>query len=602
MSDDHSTLRPMDVPESPSIEEIRAQLMRILADPTFRANQRRREMLHFLVDESLLGRGKDLKGYNIALAVFGRDEGFDAQADPIVRIEARRLRSDLDGYYAGTGHNDQLRIAIPTGGYVPVAYWQDRAAASGPKPNQVEQVAEVEPIGKVPAAAPPEVKAKGSWQDRRLTGKILAAFAVLLVVAVPAGLWISQNAQVANPDAITSVPVVVLPFAALDSSADTAFLAEGMTQELVTDLMQFSGLRLYTANASFRQTPTADAVQLGKDLGVAYVVRGNVAQEGEGLRILADLEEAATGRVLWSRTYDRALTPGAMLDVRADVAREIATQLGQTYGVIKTDVLDSAANGQIGQMSSYLCVLQALKYRRTFDTDLYDPALSCLLAAVKQDPGYADAWAMLGWLRMDAVRFNLIPAASAGEMMRDASMAASRAVELGPNDLLPLQALGSVDYYAGWIDQSEEVMRRALAMNPNDPDTLVQFGWRLAAQGRWDEGVPLVEKAIGHTMNPPGWYYHTIAVRRYLDADYTSAIEAAERSAKNGSGVGLVIVAAAQAQLGNQSEATDALATLATADPDMMKDPLAMFRTHRLIESTVDALIDGLKKAGWKAP
>ena len=142
-------------------------------------------------------------------------------------------------------------------------------------------------------------------------------------------------------------------------------------------------------------------------------------------------------------------------------------------------------------------------------------------------------------------------------------------------------------------------MQTALALNPNDPETLVQFGWRLSARGKWDEGLPLVEKAIARTIRPPGWYYHSIAVHQYLEGDYAGAIASAERSAVNGSAVGWSIVAAAQAKLGNITAAREAVRQMGEADPDMRADPAAVFRTHQVIEPTVEALVAGLKKAGW---
>jgi hypothetical protein len=98
---------------------IREELARILASPEFKASPRRREMLTYLIEEMLAGRGGELKGYNIGTSVFGRGLDFDAQSDPVVRIEARRLRRDLAGYYVSAGRADLLRISIPTGQYVP---------------------------------------------------------------------------------------------------------------------------------------------------------------------------------------------------------------------------------------------------------------------------------------------------------------------------------------------------------------------------------------------------------------------------------------------------------------------------------------------------
>ena len=108
---------------SPPPAEIRAQLERILDSATFQASPRRRAFLRYLVEETLAGHADGLKGYSLGLAVFGRDGTFDPQSDPVVRLEARRLRRDLDSYYVDAGARDPVRITIPKGHYVPHFKW-----------------------------------------------------------------------------------------------------------------------------------------------------------------------------------------------------------------------------------------------------------------------------------------------------------------------------------------------------------------------------------------------------------------------------------------------------------------------------------------------
>jgi len=103
----------------PSSNEINAQLERIIASPEFRVPERGRCFLRYVVDETVAGRGGRLKAYGIALAVFARNDAFDAQNDPVVRIEAGRLRRALERYYLVAGPYDKVLIDIPKGGYRP---------------------------------------------------------------------------------------------------------------------------------------------------------------------------------------------------------------------------------------------------------------------------------------------------------------------------------------------------------------------------------------------------------------------------------------------------------------------------------------------------
>ena len=100
-------------------EAIRHQLDRILHSGPFHQSQRRQRFLEYLVNETLAGRGERLKGYNVALEVFDRPETFDPILDPIVRIEAARLREKLREYYGADGQGDPIRIDLPKGTYTP---------------------------------------------------------------------------------------------------------------------------------------------------------------------------------------------------------------------------------------------------------------------------------------------------------------------------------------------------------------------------------------------------------------------------------------------------------------------------------------------------
>src|SRR5262245_51351350 len=108
-------------------QEVEAHLERVLASSTFQGADRSRLLLRFIVEQTLLGRADRLKDYTLGAEALGRGESFDPRTDPIARVEASRLRSRLDMYYATEGGSDQVRIVIPKGGYVPV--FEARAAA-----------------------------------------------------------------------------------------------------------------------------------------------------------------------------------------------------------------------------------------------------------------------------------------------------------------------------------------------------------------------------------------------------------------------------------------------------------------------------------------
>jgi TolB-like protein len=345
---------------APSPDEVRDQIDRIMASPALHASPRRRAFLRYVVDETLAGRADSLKGVSVAQAVFGRDSTFDQQADPVVRIEARRLRRDLDGYYVADGRHDPVRITIPKGGYSPLFEWQG------------------------PAADPPTVVGEPSrrYAGRIRIGAALAAGALLAAATVGAWLWFDR----AQPgDQALGPSVIVLPFEPLGSSDDERYLAAGISEKLVDALRRFPGIRLYASPASAdadRQSPIA----LGEDLGVAYVVAGTVRQDSVGVHVGAQLFDAATDRVLWTRTFDRAVEPAALVGVQRDLAADIASEIGQPYGVVSTDLTLRATSPDVANMQSYVCELRAYGYRRRLAQEEFAPVLDCLEQAVRRDP------------------------------------------------------------------------------------------------------------------------------------------------------------------------------------------------------------------------
>jgi len=584
----HKTARDPSTVALPPSGAVLEELERLLASPAFQASERRRTFLRFIVEETLAGRADRLKGYTVALEVFGRDESFDAQTDPVVRLEARRLRRDLDSYYVDAGSGDPVRISVPKGAYMPQFEWQAGAPVStSPAEGDLPEV------GAETVAEPAPPRARAAHFRRPL----LAALALLTVAAALAMLAFGLHGRSApsEPAGVTVPAVVVMPFDHIGSGEDGGFLAAGLGQELIVDLMRFPGFRLFILPPGSDTEARAEPLATARRLGVAYVVAGSVRTEGGRARVVVRLLDAETGRVRWSDSYDRPLTAEGLMGVEGSLAEEIAAALGQPYGAVQEDLRLRATAPELSSMHSYLCVLRAYGYRRTFQRDLFAPTLGCLTEAVRRDPDYSDAWAMLGWLYLDAGRFEY----GSGDLQSHyakALEAAERAVALAPNDSLALKALSSINYYMGRYDEAERIARRALELNPNDPDTLAQLGWRLAARGNFDEGVSLLERAIARTASPPPWYFHLITIDLFLKGDYQAMRDLAERSLVDGMGIGYAFLAISSAKLGNGPAAKAALERMEEFTP-LAEDPAAYFRRNGLIDAITGKVVKALDEA-----
>ena len=570
----------------PSAERVRAQLARILESAEFKATPKRREMLRYLVEEALAGRGDKLKGYTIGVAVLGRGVNFDPQSDPIVRIEARRLRQDLDSYYVSAGRGDPRVQELEPDAHTPHSEVPTGSTAA---------------VGRAVMGA--TVAGNAIVIPRRLLRWIAGAtLAGIVVVAALGYVLMNDWRQGSNSKTLAQGPaLMVLPFEVLGTSPQGPVLAVGIADEIMTELNRFPDLRLYMPPPKTGQKSTAEPTEAGER--VSYVLDGRVSFEASVVRIGARLVDTQTGRILWADEFERALTPKSLLTVQGEIAAAIASALGQPYGVIRTDMTRRLSSESMpSTMSSYECVLRAYSYRRTFANELHAPIFACLKETVRRDPDYAEAWAMLGWMYLDAGRYDRVPDGERERAYDQALDAASHAVLLDGKNILALKALSSINHYLGHYKESERIERQALALNPNDPDSLAQLGWRLAVRGNFDEGIPYLKQAIERTVNPPGWYYHLIAVDHYMHGRYAEMLTAAMRGAAYGSGVSWSLVAIAHGALGNKEAAREALEKMAEVSPQLARDPAALYRRHQAVDSIVDALVAGLRQAGWTEP
>ncbi len=572
-------------------DDARRELDRILSSQHFPASQKRREFLRYIVEEALAGRADRLKGYSVALAVFGRDDTFDPNADPVVRLEARRLRRDLDSYYVHAGVNDPVRISIPKGSYAPSIEWQNKPDARSP--DDGDRAADVSAVAD--SAIEPEAIAASGRNFRN----VLAAGALIatMIAIVPIGwFWFAGRTQVPSAAAAREPALVILPFEALGSTQTTSYLAQGIRLELVNNLFRFPGFRLYSLPAAAETQMKGDPAELGRNLGVTYVVHGSVRTDPEEILVAAQVVSAQTGQVIWTGAFRRPSDPQAIIGVQSDMAAEIATAIGQPYGAVRNDIGTQRATPMVSSMQSYVCVLRAYSYRRSFDRTEFGPALQCLEQAVRRDPDYSDAWAMLGWLHVDAGRLGYSGDSERAKEYEKALQATSRAATLQPKSPLALKALAATFHYLGRYDDSERIARQAAALNPNDPEVLAQLGWRLAVRGKFEEGIPILKRAIERTVNPPSWYYHLVAIDLYLQRDYAGMLEVSERAALGDTGFSQLLLAVANAELGKPLDAQRALERLARDEP-VGRDPADFMRRHGAIDEIVEPLMASLQKA-----
>ncbi len=567
--------------------EAHQALARVLESPEFAPAARLRDFLRHVVTETLAGRGAAIKGYAIAVDVFGRPADFDQSTDPIVRVEASRLRRALAQYYQGSGAADPVVIDLPRGAYVPA--FRRRTGLDAPLPGPP-----AEPVLELDRAVPEEAPAVAAFMPTRgVVGFRIAVLAGIFLALAALGYLVWQAAFPAGEPGAARAPLTpgparpIIAVAALENlsgAAEDAVFARGLATELVAELARFRDFVVY-------------ALAEGDMPTTGYVLAGNLRHAGAEIRVTMQLIDAATRQTVWSETYERAFDLAAMLAIQDEIASDVAIAIAQPYGAIyEREIV--AAGARPTTMEGYTCVLRVYEYWRTLAPEGHKIVRDCLERTIAADPGYAAAWQAVTYIYLDEYRYNFNLRKGDGDPRERAFAAAQRAVSLSPTDALSYQSLYAAYYYRGDLEGFRRGGAEALRLNPNNPDIAADYGSKAAVAGDWDEGLKLVRRAM--TLNPahPGWYYTPLVLDAYRRGAYDEALANAERMNMPEHYRVWVFFAMIYGQLGDRMQARAALENLARLDPDFGLNARADMTKWGYAPDLADACLEGLRKAG----
>ncbi|MQV32646.1 adenylate cyclase [Sinorhizobium meliloti] len=569
---------------SPGPEDIRAQLARIISSAEFPKVGRGAAFLTFVVEEALSGRAQRLKGYTVAVEVFKRSDGF-TQDDPVVRIEAGRLRRALERYYLVAGQQDPIKIDIPKGGYAPYFAWND-AAITDIKEAAVEK--------------PGKCSGQGWLRTRWL---ILAGLVGIVCTAALTYRTTDRFVAGAKQSNLAEVPdeptLVVAPFANLGDGPQAELYTVGLTEELLTALPRFKEIRVFGRETSKSLPPEVQASEVRGGLGARYLLVGGVRVSGPRVRVTARLVDTSDGAILWSQNYDDDLTTRELFAIQSDVASKVATAVAQPYGIIAQAV---TANPPPDDLGVYDCTLRFYAYRADLSPETHLTARACLESAVARYPTYATAWAMLSiaYLDEDRFRYNLKPGQPAP--MERALSAARRAIDLEPGNTRALQSLMTALFFNQQLTEALEVGEEALATNPNDTELLAEFGTRVAISGQWKRGADLLDRAIALNPGGAGYYHGTRALAAYMLDDHAKAVGLIRKADLQKFPLFHVVAAAIYAEAGLIDDARLEGKVFTAMRPEYIRDIIDENRKRNIRPKDSIRMIASLRKAGLPVP
>ena len=555
-------------------EAVRDGLGRVLESPGFAASPQLRTFLSYVVEYRLQGIGARIKGYTIAVEALGRDPSFDPAADPIVRVEAARLRRLLDEYYEAEGATDPIRIDLPKGGYVP-RFAHRRTAQTGPTSPTSPALDKTShlPVGDRRRAR------------RRVAYGIGAALSVLAIVlyfsapqpAPPSGTALKSGDADERPAAGTDIAVFkgqlpIIHVAQIAEDASTG-LPPGYSGATLRD-------KLTGALSRF------DEIQTGRSPEEAdYRLEGQIAADGKRLLLNFRLVYQTSNEVVWSSFFETSVADESPDLVQERVARNAATAIAQPYGVVFNHVASQAPlqaqseeGGQTENAEGLACVLRTFSAQRRFSPDTNARSRACLASLAARVQAPAAVHALLPLAYIDNVRSGADPAHRA-EDLQTALKFAERAVALSPKSARAHQALESVLIFLGRNEEALEAGRRALSLNPDDPDILAAHGSALVMSGEAEGGLELLVRAARLSPDHPDWYA-TMTVFAALAAHRPALAEAEAqtlaRSTRPTSYLARLLVAHERR---DRPAARALLADLRAANPAFLGNPQAVLRS-----------------------
>ena len=571
---------------------VREGLDRVLKSAPFAQSRRRQRFLEYIVNEALAGRGERIKGYNIAREVFDRPEEFDPNTDPIVRMEAARLRDRLREYYEGHGRNDPVRIELPKGTYTPQIEFRH---AVGTRPADRDQAAES-------AAAVEAPLQPHSWWKR---WQIAAPVAALVMLLVAVGMWFAASRWQPEPkesteagQSLPDVPAVaVLPFVNLSGDPKQDYFSDGITEDILTELSRARDLRVLARNTTFQYKGKAvDVGKLGRELGVRYVLEGSIRRSDDRLRVTAQLIDTKTGTHIWADRYDREMADVFL--VQDEIVNQIVAKIAGSYGAIELNEAKAVARKSPEQVQAYDFVLRAREILQwDWTSDNFSAAREALNRAISLDPFNAQAQRELAWLAVIGWIFRLDETPIPPE---EITAQATKAVELDPADARARMVAASAYFFTKQLDSFAREADQALTLAPYDAEIMAVLACMISSQGDHKRGVTLAEKA--NALNPnaaTGWYHSTVYTADYLRGDYEHALKVARQNQDAEMFYSYLEIIPIFGQLGLQQEALDAWKKLQAQLPDASANTFEdWWRLWNTPEGEIAKLMDGVHKSG----
>jgi TolB-like protein/class 3 adenylate cyclase/Tfp pilus assembly protein PilF len=393
--------------------------------------------------------------------------------------------------------------------------------------------------------------------------------ATALLLAAAAVLWHVWPSALPPRD---RAAVAVLPLESMGADPMTVRLADGLTEDIITDLARFQDLDVIARNSvlPYRGKPV-DIRQVARELNVAYVLEGSIQRRGDQIRVTAQLIDAGTTAQLWSERWDRPIADS--FAVQTELAEQVAGRLGSVNGTdaITAAEIRKAKRRAPASLTAYDYYRVAVEAKGRFTRESIFSGIDLATKAIALDPDFGRAYAVRARLRYNTTHYG----ADFETAMQAMEADARRAVDLDPNDP---EARGALAWYLtirGRFAESEAELRAALQANPANVSVLIFAAAGLAADGHPEEGAALADKVLRLDPRASSGTLNTIKDAYFFSRRFNDAVAVISRIPEKARSRGSrLLLTLSYALLGLREEAARARSELQAVYPSISAELL----------------------------
>ncbi len=550
----------------PDASAVRAHLAEVLAHPDFAAAPQLKAFLSYVVERKLEGAEDRIKAYSIATEALGRPASFDPQSDPIVRVQARRLRQALIAYYSSPNADPSLRIELAVGNYVPQFIMPEAVQPAAPAALQT-----------------PPARDTGSRPVKRPLGlyaAVAAVAAALLVWFAMPSIRAELDSYFWEPPPTEANPLgmpAIIVSAALERQVPGWFSPELFAKGVETNLSKFDE---FVVMAPVENRPLADT-----DYRLDLVFTGLPSSVLGTVRLV----RGRSGQIVWSNRFTVPEDSIGSYEL-LDSTRKLASTIGQPYGVLYAQVMSDPK-----RTPDQLCLLSGYEWFQNPVREGVEPVRACLADLITRKPGNHVAYMMLAY--MHVANFRTKQGGTADEELTQALTMAKRAVALKPESAGTRQAMMEVQWARENFDLAIEEGAKAVALNPNSSDVVADFGCRLIYQGKFSEGETYARRALMLNSQPPVWHAFCLFLAAYRQDKMEEAARVASMLEGQPAPEASIPVILMALRDGQTEKAKSALRSLIAYEPSVAEDPALVLLKIGLFPEVAQPFADEIAAA-----